>query len=92
MEEVFLDIARGGVDEPPRGAAAEEVVSTAAATAMAGQSGIGASLRRVRALLRRHTYLLLRSWTRLVSMVYYPTVTMVLWAFLTLYLAPTNIS
>src|SRR5262249_18718847 len=30
------------------------------------------------------------SWTRLVSMMYYPTVTMVLWAFLTIYLAPTN--
>lgn len=50
----------------------------------------GASLRRVRALLMRHAYLLLRSWPRLVSMAYYPTVTMVLWAFLTLYLAPSN--
>jgi len=27
MEEVFLDIARGEFVEPPRGAAAEEVVS-----------------------------------------------------------------
>jgi len=54
------------------------------------QGGAGASLRRVRALLMRHAYLLLRSWPRLVSMAYYPTVTMVLWAFLTLYLAPSN--
>ncbi|MCC7328105.1 MAG: ABC transporter permease [Burkholderiales bacterium] len=54
------------------------------------QSGIAASARRVRALVRRHTYLLLKSWPRLVSMMYYPTVTMVLWAFITVYLAPTN--
>ena len=49
-----------------------------------------ASLRRVVALVRRHAYLLLKSWPRLVSMAYYPTVTMVLWAFVTIYLAPGN--
>ncbi len=54
------------------------------------QTGIAASARRVRALVRRHAYLLLKSWPRIVSMAYYPTVTMVLWAFLTLYLQPTN--
>jgi ABC-2 type transport system permease protein len=54
------------------------------------QDGLGASLRRVRAFARRHAYLLLKSWPRLVSMAYYPTVTMVLWAFLTIYLAPTT--
>jgi len=48
------------------------------------------SMRRIGALIRRHAYLLLKSWPRIVSMAYYPTVTMVLWAFLTLYLAPTN--
>ncbi len=52
--------------------------------------GPRASLRRIRALILRHAYLLLKSWTRLVSMAYYPTVTMVLWAFVTVYLAPTN--
>lgn len=52
--------------------------------------GVIASLRRIRALIRRHAYLLLKSWPRLVSMMYYPTVTMVLWAFVTIYLAPTN--
>ena len=52
--------------------------------------GIAPSWRRVRALIRRHAYLLLKSWPRIVSMAYYPTVTMVLWAFLTLYLAPSN--
>ncbi|MBI3150021.1 MAG: ABC transporter permease [Betaproteobacteria bacterium] len=48
------------------------------------------SLRRIHALVLRHTYLLSKSWPRLVSMTYYPTVTMVLWAFVTQYLAPTN--
>ena len=54
------------------------------------QRGAMASARRVRALIRRHAYLLLKSWPRLVSMAYYPTVTMVLWAFLTVYLKPTT--
>ncbi len=54
------------------------------------QAGPAASARRVRALIRRHAYLLLKSWPRLVSMAYYPTVTMVLWAFLTIYLKPTT--
>lgn len=53
-------------------------------------TGFPASLRRVRALVRRHAYLLVKSWPRMVSMAYYPTVTMVLWAFLTVYLAPTT--
>jgi ABC-2 type transport system permease protein len=52
--------------------------------------GLAPSLRRIRALIRRHAYLLLKSWPRIVSMAYYPTVTMVLWAFVTVYLAPTN--
>ncbi|MEO6565590.1 MAG: ABC transporter permease [Casimicrobiaceae bacterium] len=54
------------------------------------QQGLAASARRVRAMVRRHAYLLLKSWPRIISMAYYPTVTMVLWAFLTLYLQPTN--
>jgi ABC-2 type transport system permease protein len=54
------------------------------------QAGLAASARRIRALVRRHSYLLLKSWPRLVSMAYYPTVTMVLWAFLTIYLTPTT--
>jgi ABC-2 type transport system permease protein len=53
-------------------------------------TGAAASALRIRAVLRRHAYLILKSWTRIVSMMYYPTVTMVVWAFVTLYLAPTN--
>ena len=57
---------------------------------VARHSGASASLRRIRAILRRHGYLIVRSPTRIVSMMYYPTVTMVIWGFVTLYLAPTN--
>ncbi len=53
-------------------------------------TGGAASARRVLALVRRHAYLLLKSWPRIVSMAYYPTVTMILWAFVTVYLAPTT--
>ena len=52
-------------------------------------TGGAASARRVLALVRRHAYLLLKSWPRIVSMAYYPTVTMILWAFVTVYLAPS---
>ena len=63
----------------------------AAADARIGRyAGAGASLRRVRGVLRRHGYLITKSWTRLVSMMYYPTVTMIVWAFVTVYLAPSN--
>lgn len=58
--------------------------------AVAQYTGLGASARRVRALVRRHAYLIFKSWTRIVSIGYYPTVTMILWAFLTIYLAPTS--
>jgi ABC-2 type transport system permease protein len=53
------------------------------------QTGVAASARRVRAMVRRHAYLYLKSWPRIVSTMYYPTVTMVLWAFITIYLRPT---
>jgi len=33
---------------------------------------------------------LLKSWPRMVSMAYYPTVTMIMWAFVTVYLRPTS--
>jgi len=34
------------------------------------QRGVVPSLRRIRALIRRHAYLLLKSWPRIVSMAY----------------------
>jgi ABC-2 type transport system permease protein len=44
------------------------------------------SLRRMRAILRRHLYLLLGSWPRLLDLVYWPTVQMVLWGLITQFL------
>ena len=41
-------------------------------------------------MIERHAYLLLWSWLRMVSMAYYPTVTMIMWAFVTVYLRPTS--
>jgi ABC-2 type transport system permease protein len=43
-------------------------------------------LRRVRAMLYRHAYLLLGSWPRLLDLIYWPTVQMILWGFITLFL------
>jgi len=56
---------------------------------VAQYTGAAASWLRVAAIIRRHTYLIMKSWPRIVSMMYYPTVTMIVWGFLTLYLAPT---
>lgn len=53
-------------------------------------SALAASANRVSAVVLRHVYLLAKSWPRLVSLMYYPTVTMILWAFLTLYLKPST--
>lgn len=52
-------------------------------------SEAAAAANRVRAMVERHAYLLLKSWPRLLSMAYYPTVTMVMWGFVTVYLRPT---
>ena len=53
-------------------------------------NAFAASGNRIVALLERHGHLLLKSWPRLISMIYYPTVTMILWGFVTLYLKPTS--
>src|SRR5258705_7496807 len=50
----------------------------------------GNSLHRLLARVGRHGYLLLKSWPRLISMADYPTVTMILWGFVTVYLRPTS--
>ena len=44
-------------------------------------------LRRIGAVLRRHLYLALGSWPRLLDLVYWPTVQMVLWGFITKFMA-----
>jgi len=48
------------------------------------------SPRRIFALVLRHLYLMRTSWPRLLEMVYWPTVQMVLWGFITLFLATNS--
>ena len=45
------------------------------------------SPRRIRALFRRHLALLMGSWPRLLELVYWPTMQMLLWGFMTKFLA-----
>lgn len=48
------------------------------------------SLRRVAALLRRYLYLLASSWPRIAELAYWPTVQMLLWGFMTMFLAQNS--
>jgi ABC-2 type transport system permease protein len=50
-------------------------------------SAMGCSLQRMFAMLRRHWYLLSGSWTRVVELIYWPAVQMIMWGFLTQFLA-----
>ena len=50
-------------------------------------SALGLSLRRIRGIFRRHFYLLTASWPRMLDLVYWPTVQVVLWGFITKFLA-----
>lgn len=45
------------------------------------------SPRRIFAMVRRHWYLLSGSWTRVAELIYWPTVQMIMWGFLTQFLA-----
>ena len=49
-------------------------------------TGFAPSLRRIYALVLRHTYLLRSSGPRILELVYWPTVQMVLWGFITVFL------
>ncbi len=50
-------------------------------------AGMHGSLRRIRAMVLRHLYVLTSSWPRMLDLVYWPTVQVTLWGFITLYLA-----
>lgn len=50
------------------------------------QSGPIASLRRIGGIVRRHVYLLRGSGPRILELVYWPTMQMVLWGFITVFL------
>ena len=53
-------------------------------------SGIGASARRIRAMVRRYAYLLLGSVPRMIELMYWPLVQMLLWGFLQMHLAAST--
>ena len=48
------------------------------------------SLRRIESMLRRYVYLLKGSWPRILELAYWPTVQMVTWGFVTIFLAQTS--
>ena len=48
------------------------------------------SFNRVGAICQRHFYVLRRSWPRLVEMAYWPTMQMVIWGFLSQFLATNS--
>jgi ABC-2 type transport system permease protein len=49
-------------------------------------SASGLAARRIGAMIRRHVYLLRGSWPRLLELIYWPTVQMILWGFITRFL------
>ena len=53
-------------------------------------TGLGASLRRIGALIARYMYLLRRSGVRLIELIYWPFLQMLTWGFLQKYLADTK--
>ena len=53
-------------------------------------TGLGASLRRIGALVRRYMYLLRSSGIRLLELIYWPFLQMLTWGFLQKYLAGTT--
>ncbi|MFM9886426.1 MAG: ABC transporter permease [Burkholderiales bacterium] len=51
---------------------------------------LAATMRRVAAMVLRHTYLMRKSWIRVVEMAYWPTMNMIMWGFIAQYLATTS--
>jgi ABC-2 type transport system permease protein len=51
---------------------------------------LAATMRRVAAMVLRHTYLMRKSWIRIVEMAYWPTMNMIMWGFIAQYLATTS--
>lgn len=50
-------------------------------------TGVNFSLNRVSAMVRRYWYLLRSSWPRILDLIYWPTVQMLMWGFLQLYIS-----
>src|SRR5690348_6212363 len=54
---------------------------------ISADTGMNFSLNRVSAMVRRYWYLLRSSWPRVLDLIYWPTVQMLMWGFLQLYVA-----
>ena len=54
---------------------------------MHSSSALDLSFNRVGAMVRRYWYLLRSSWPRILDLIYWPTVQMLMWGFLQLYVA-----
>lgn len=54
---------------------------------IASDTGFSFSLKRVSAMVRRYWYLLRSSWPRILDLIYWPTVQMLMWGFLQIYVA-----
>ena len=52
-----------------------------------GDTGLDLSAARIFAMVRRYWYLLSSSWPRLLDLIYWPTVQMLMWGFLQMYVA-----
>src|SRR5262245_66410381 len=50
-------------------------------------TGMEFSLNRVSAMVRRYWYLLRSSWPRILDLIYWPTVQMLMWGFLQIYIS-----
>ena len=53
-------------------------------------SGVEFSFNRVAAMVRRYWYLLRSSWPRILDLIYWPTVQMLMWGFLQLYVSQNS--
>ncbi|MSQ19313.1 MAG: ABC transporter permease [Betaproteobacteria bacterium] len=49
-----------------------------------------ATMRRVAAMVLRHTYLMRKSWIRIIETAYWPTMNMIMWGFIAQYFATTS--
>src|SRR6186997_3617617 len=57
---------------------------------MCTDTGMDFSLNRVSAMVRRYWYLLRSSWPRILDLIYWPTVQMLMWGFLQVYISQNS--
>jgi ABC-2 type transport system permease protein len=62
-------------------------MSAMASASLREQTGLGASVRRIWAMVLRHWYVIRSSWPRTAELIYWPLVQMLTWGFLQTYLA-----